>query len=176
MSPEVPRLGAAEGLWLAAKNLTFLVLVPGYLGCYVPLRYLAARPLSAVSWGPREVIAAAAIGCGLAGVLWCFWHFAVTGRGTPAPFDPPRRLVVRGLYRVVRNPMYLSVLTAVAGQALLLGSWAIARYALAGLVFFHVFVIGVEEPGLRARFGADYEAYCRAVRRWIPGRPYRAPD
>jgi protein-S-isoprenylcysteine O-methyltransferase Ste14 len=91
--------------WLFLKNLLFFALVPGYLGCYVPLVYLAPGSLERVTWGPRSWLAMVVIVAGTAGVLWCFWHFAVTGRGTPAPFDPPRRLVVRGPYRVVRNPM-----------------------------------------------------------------------
>lgn len=103
-------------------------------------------------------------------MLRCVWDFAWTGRGTPAPFDPPRQLVVRGLYRWVRNPMYLGMGFALAGEALLLPQLA-REIAIMLLVLFAVvngFVLLYEEPKLRELFGDDYRTYCGNVRRWIP--------
>lgn len=106
------------------------------------------------------------------GYFWCAWDFAFAGRGTPAPFDPPKILVARGLYRFVRNPMYVSILMVLLGESLLLKSLLLLRYAAIWLVIVHVFVLLYEEPTLRRKFGASYEQYCKDVGRWIP-RPRR---
>jgi protein-S-isoprenylcysteine O-methyltransferase Ste14 len=99
-------------------------------------------------------------------------RFVRQGHGTPAPVAPPLRLVVTGPYRYVRNPMYLGVLAMIFGQALLLGSSGILLYGLCAALASHLFVILYEEPTLRARFGAEYSAYCRQVHRWVPrGNP-----
>ncbi len=111
------------------------------------------------------VVAAAA---GLACLLDCFARFALEGRGTPAPVEQTEVLVASGLYRFVRNPMYVCVLTIVSGQALLLGQAWLFAYAGVWLVVFHLFVVLYEEPQLRRRFGGSYEAYCLRVRRWWP--------
>jgi protein-S-isoprenylcysteine O-methyltransferase Ste14 len=109
------------------------------------------------------------VACGAAVYLWCAWDFAAFGRGTPFPLDAPKRLVARGLYQFVRNPMYAGVLLAILGQALLFGSGATLRYALAVALFFHLFVVFYEEPTLRRKFGQCYAEYCSNVPRWIPG-------
>lgn len=121
----------------------------------------------AIEWSPAAVILLA---IGTAIMAKCVWDFAWTGRGTPAPFDPPRRLVVTGLYRFVRNPMYVGMGFALAGEALLLpavrremlmvmaGAWALVT----------LFILVYEEPTLRRLFDGDYVEYCRNVRRWIP--------
>jgi protein-S-isoprenylcysteine O-methyltransferase Ste14 len=100
----------------------------------------------------------------------CIWDFAWTGRGTPAPFDPPRRLVVAGLYRYVRNPMYVGMGIFLIGEALLLP--AITRdmliFVAASWAIVTAFILLYEEPTLRGLFGGDYAEYCRNVRRWIP--------
>ena len=159
-------------MWHWAKNLAFLVLVPGTVGYYLPVRVIARTALGDIRWGATSPAGLLLLCAGWALVLWCHWRFATTGRGTPAPFDPPARLVVRGAYRFVRNPMYLAMMLVNLGWAVLLRSTGIVEYVAVTWVFFHLFVMGVEEPGLRVRFGADYEAYCRAVRRWLPGRGY----
>jgi protein-S-isoprenylcysteine O-methyltransferase Ste14 len=106
---------------------------------------------------------------GLALYLTCaFWGFALRGKGTPAPFDPPTKLVVEGPYRVVRNPMYWSVACVILGEALAFRSLALAEMACAFFAFAALFVMIFEEPILRREFGAEYEAYCRRVPRWIP--------
>jgi len=98
----------------------------------------------------------------------CIVEFARSGRGTLSPVDPPRHLVVRGLYKYVRNPMYLSVTTIILGEALLTSSSALAVYWLVWFSCANLFVIGYEEPTLRRRFGASYDQYTRRVGRWIP--------
>lgn len=103
-------------------------------------------------------------------VAWSVVLFAITGRGTLAPFDPPDIFVARGPYRVTRNPMYVGVILWLAGLAGLFGARVIAWYALVVLVWFHLFVVLVEEPGLRRRFGRSYEVYTRTVPRWLGRR------
>ena len=105
---------------------------------------------------------------GAALALWCIGTFALVGKGTPAPFDPPRRLVVRGPYRMIRNPMYLGAGLALASAALFYQSAPVAAYAALFWLATHLFVVAYEEPTLRRTFGAEYEEYCRRVRRWWP--------
>ena len=107
-----------------------------------------------------------AIGGGL--VLETTARFALEGRGTPVPFAAPERFVARGSYRVVRNPMYVGVLALIAGQALLLGREVLFVWAAVAAILFQLFVVFHEEPELRKRFGAEYEAYRQRVGRWFP--------
>jgi len=102
--------------------------------------------------------------------LPCVWEFAWRGLGTPAPFDPPRKLVISGPYRFVRNPMYLGMGLVLIGEAIVFPNIAILMLGLTAVLWLFVsaFVIVYEEPTLRRMFGSDYESYCRAVRRWIP--------
>jgi len=95
-------------------------------------------------------------------------RFVVEGRGTPAPIAPTEHLVLGGPFRRVRNPGYLSVLAMVIGQGLFCGSTTVLAYAAVLAVAFHTFVVGYEEPTLHRQFGAQYDAYCRAVPRWVP--------
>ena len=107
--------------------------------------------------------------------LPCIWEFAWRGLGTPAPFDPPRRLVISGPYRWVRNPMYLGFGIVLIGEALVFPNitWVILIMVVSLWIVVTLFVLGYEEPTLRRTFGADYETYCRNVHRWIPRvRPY----
>jgi protein-S-isoprenylcysteine O-methyltransferase Ste14 len=155
---------------LALRNLLFTVVVPGTGGVYLPWLILTrggAAP-GPVAWPAGAVIAA-----GVLLYLWCLWVFAVVGRGTPGPWDPPRRLVAVGPYRWVRNPIYLAALLIVAGEAWLFGSGALLLYAVVAAVAFQLLVMGYEEPRLHAQFGEQYETYQRRVSRWIP-RPPRA--
>lgn len=158
---------------LFVKNLVFTILVPGTVAFYLP--YAIGTRDSALSSVPpgRLLLAAPLLLIGSAIYLWCLWDFATAGRGTPAPIDPPKELVVRGLYRTVRNPMYVGVLMVIAGWLTLFRSLALLEYAAVVGFLFHGFVIVVEEPALRRRFGAAYDTYCRKVRRWWPGRPRR---
>ena len=119
----------------------------------------APRPL-----GWIVVAIGAAIG------LPCVWEFAWRGLGTPAPFDPPRRLVISGPYRFVRNPMYVGMGIALLGEAIVYPNLTLVMLGLIVVLWAAVtlFIIGYEEPTLRRMFGSDYEAYCRQVHRWIP--------
>jgi steroid 5-alpha reductase family enzyme len=152
-------------LWSIFKTLIFTIVVPGTVGVYIPYRLRGPGPhaVPAFGWPGIELLAA-----GVAVYLWCAWDFATFGRGTPLPLDPPRQLVARGLYRFVRNPMYVGVLLAVFGQALWFGTAATLWYGVAVALFFHLFVVIYEEPTLRREFGESYAQYLKTVPRWIP--------
>jgi len=149
------------------RTLIFTIIVPGFWTVLVPY-WVVGR-------GARLELSGASVAGGLlvvAGVglyLMCaFWGFALLGRGTPAPIDPPKKLVVVGPYRVVRNPMYWAVLYVMLGEALVFRSVPLAEIGCAFFVFTMLFVMLYEEPILREKFGAEYDAYCRRVPRWIP--------
>ena len=105
---------------------------------------------------------------GLSLALGCVTVFVAEGRGTPAPFDPPRVFVARGPYRLARNPMYVGAALALAGYAAFHRSGAMLLFTAAWVMLAHFFVVCWEEPRLRERFGASYDEYCRAVPRWLP--------
>jgi protein-S-isoprenylcysteine O-methyltransferase Ste14 len=145
--------------------LAFLVL-PGVVGGLLPLWIVAGDARR----GSGSLLLGVPIALiGLAVLLWCVRDFYVAGKGTLAPWDPPRRLVVVGLYRFVRNPMYVGVLTLVLGWSIAAGSRNLAIYCGVLAVGFHLRTILYEEPRLTALFGADYQRYCDAIPRWIPG-------
>ena len=155
---------------LFLKNLLFTVFVPGMLAGYLPIVLVRPTDVVLTGAGLRALPALLFLGAGMLIYFLCVWSFAVTGRGTPAPIDAPKTLVVAGLYRYVRNPMYLGVLSVVAGWAILTAAPVLVLYLMALAGAFHLFVIGYEEPTLRRRFGPAYEAYCRAVPRGLPAR------
>ena len=107
---------------------------------------------------------------GVALSAWCVVVFATRGRGTLAPWDPPRRFVATGPYRVVRNPMYLGVGSVVLAEAILFSSWSIGFYLVAVALLWHLFVVAYEEPTLERQFGEEYRAYRARVSRWLPRR------
>ena len=148
------------------KTLLFSILVPGTVVVLVP-RWLL-RGESTLQGGWTGAAGGLLLVCGAVLYLRCAWDFAVRGRGTPAPVDPPRELVVSGPYRYVRNPIYLGVLSMVVGEAALYRASVLLGYAGALLLAFHLFVVTYEEPTLRRRFGASHERYCAAVPRWLP--------
>lgn len=160
--------------FLALRSLLFLVLIPGTVAGYIPLRILEGDggvPRPGLSVG--TVLAGALTLFGAAVLLRCVWDFFSAGRGTLAPFDPPRRLVVRGLYRFTRNPMYNGVLAVLAGEAWLFRSTSLLQYAVVMFVIFHVVVLVYEEPALGSQFGQSYAAYRQAVPRWgFTARPF----
>jgi protein-S-isoprenylcysteine O-methyltransferase Ste14 len=151
------------------RALIYAALFIGLVLIYGPDRLLSwsgmVRPAAI---DVQQVTGMAIAAAGAAVALWCIFTFAFIGRGTPAPFDPPRRLVIRGPYRFVRNPMYIGAGLALAGAALFYESLPLLVYT--GLFFLatHLFVIGYEEPTLRRTFGQEYEAYCNRVGRWWP--------
>lgn len=165
----------ASGAWLPlVKTAFFFAIVPTTVAGYVPYRILLRRGLWTLpAAGPEPATGALLIALGVAGLLWCGWNFATTGRGTPAPFDPPKVLVVKGLYRWVRNPMYVSVATILVGESLFFQTAALLGYFAVCLLFVHLFVVLYEEPTLREKFGPAYDDYCRRVGRWIPWPPQR---
>lgn len=154
---------------LFLKNLLFTVLVPGTVAVYLP-HLIGSRDPAApgMTWSTMRVLSLIPLASGAAVYFWCVWDFATFGRGTPAPIDAPRRLVVRGLYHCVRNPMYLGVLVVILGWVIYFASAGLLFYAVAIAVLFHVFVVAYEEPTLRGAFGRDYESYCLRVNRWVP--------
>jgi protein-S-isoprenylcysteine O-methyltransferase Ste14 len=154
--------------WRIAKTALFTLVMPGTIGIFLPqaLKNSAAK----VSF-LFEYSGAALFVCGAAFYFWCAWDFVSKGLGTPAPIDAPRVLVVKGLYRFTRNPMYVGVLGVIIGQALYYWSRSVAIYAGVVFVGFYLFVLSYEEPTLRRLFGAQYEEYCRKVPRWILPRP-----
>jgi protein-S-isoprenylcysteine O-methyltransferase Ste14 len=153
-------------IWL--RTLIFTLVVPGTFAVYLPWSFITRETGAYHPAGGWHWLGLLPMALGLAGYLWCAWDFGAAGRGTPFPLDAPRKLVIRGLYRHVRNPMYLSVLAFVLGQAALFASRNAAIYALSVWVLFHLFVLAVEEPSLRAQFGDEYDAYRRRVSRWLP--------
>lgn len=156
-------------LSILVRALTYASLFIGLLLIYVPARLLSwsgiVRP-AAIEVPQILGMIIGTLGAFIA--LWCIFTFSYVGKGTPAPFDPPQRLVTRGPYRFVRNPMYIGAGLALAGTGLFYESIFILGYAGVFLLICHLFVIWYEEPTLRRIFGNEYEMYCREVNRWSP--------
>jgi protein-S-isoprenylcysteine O-methyltransferase Ste14 len=156
-------------MFVLARAVTYATLFIGLVLIFVPSRVLSwsgvTPPAQIGIWQGTGMIVGTA---GAAVALSCILTFALVGKGTPLPLDPPRRLVVRGPYRAVRNPMYLGAGLALGGAALFYQSLALAGYTGLFLLTMHVFVVTYEEPTLRRTFGDDYEAYCGEVARWWP--------
>jgi protein-S-isoprenylcysteine O-methyltransferase Ste14 len=148
------------------KTFIFTVLVPGTVTVYVP-SLLLERTLRPTSWVALAAgLCLSVLGFGV--YLRCAWEFVSAGHGTPAPIDAPKRLVVSGLNRFVRNPMYIGVVSIVLGESMMFGSRVLLIYAAGLGLMFNLFVMFYEEPTLRKKFGSDYDDYCRQVPRWIP--------
>jgi protein-S-isoprenylcysteine O-methyltransferase Ste14 len=150
----------------AIKTILFLILVPGTVAGWAP--YWLLQGGGRFDVGALRLAGIIPIGLGTVILLWCFWEFVYSGRGTPAPIDPPKQLVVGGLYRFVRNPMYVGVGLILIGESLLFESGRLFVYTLGVGVVFNLFVLFYEEPTLRKKFGYEYAAYCRSVPRWLP--------
>ena len=159
---------------LALRALFWTLALPGVFGFYLPWTLFDLRAVDFDPSSPRHLLGVACIAAGAILLLACIWEFARRGRGTLSPADPPKHLVVSGLYRYVRNPMYLSVTTVVFGELLLAPSRGLLIYWVIWFVVVNLFVMGYEEPALREQFGGEYDRYTRAVSRWIPRfSPYR---
>jgi protein-S-isoprenylcysteine O-methyltransferase Ste14 len=156
-------------MFVLVRAVTYAALFIGLVLIYVPVRLLSWSGIAYPVTIEVQQVAGMVIGAaGTAIALWCIFAFASVGRGTPAPFDPPRRLVIQGPYRLVRNPMYIGAGLALTGAALFYESLPLLGYT--GLFFLaaHLFVVWYEEPALRRTFGQEYEVYCGRVRRWWP--------
>jgi protein-S-isoprenylcysteine O-methyltransferase Ste14 len=153
----------------------FLLLAPGIVAGWVPWwisRWRMEAPL--LGWLPLRFFGCLLIGAGLPVLVDSFARFAFQGLGTPAPVFPTRHLVVTGLYRHVRNPMYVAVVAVILGQGLLLGNVSVLWYTVLVWLVFHLFVLAYEEPTLRATFATEYDAFRANVPRWVPRlRPWR---
>lgn len=155
--------------FIVIRAVTYATLFVGVLLVFLPARIVAVAGMTRPpGLGALEITGMVLAAAGAFLALWCVLAFALVGKGTPAPFDPPRRLVITGPYRHVRNPMYLGAALALAGAALFYRSPALLAYAVLFLTAAHVFVLGYEEPTLARLFGADYQAYRARVRRWLP--------
>ncbi|HSL22009.1 MAG TPA: isoprenylcysteine carboxylmethyltransferase family protein [Vicinamibacterales bacterium] len=153
---------------LSMRALLWTILFPGFFAGYVPWRFFGLGEARFGSFGPRFVLGLVCISLGATLLAACVVEFARSGRGTLSPVDPPRHLVVRGLYRHVRNPMYLSVATIILGEVLVTRSAALAVYGAVWFLFVNLFVLGYEEPALRRQFGETYDEYTIHTGRWIP--------
>jgi protein-S-isoprenylcysteine O-methyltransferase Ste14 len=151
------------------RAATYATLFIGLVLVYWPGQVLARAGITRPTLlGAPQLAGAVLTTFGGAVAIWSIATFALVGRGTPAPFDPPRRLVSGGPYHYVRNPMYLGATLALCGAALFYESKALLGYAAAFVLLMHAFVVLYEEPALGAAFGDDYKAYCRRVKRWWP--------
>lgn len=162
--------GSTEQRTIAALgSAVFFVVAPCTLAGLVPW-WITGWQLQPPFLGLEltRSIGAAMILAGVLGLVDAFARFALQGLGTPAPIAPPRNLVVTGLYRYVRNPIFVAVVAIILGQALLMGDWRLIVYGAILWLAFHVQVVVYEEPTLEQTFGSEYEAFCAAVPRWIP--------
>ncbi|SRR6266508_4673021 len=151
------------------RALTYAALFIGFFLVFVPQRILHATGIVRPQWmGPAQILGLELVVLGGALALWCVLTFALVGKGTPAPFDPPRKLVIAGPYRWVRNPMYIGACLVLVGSALFYQSEALAAFAAGFCVVVHAFVVLYEEPTLERTFGAQYTDYRNAVHRWFP--------
>lgn len=156
-------------IFILIRTITYATLFIGLLLVFLPAQLLsiAGIPPPETVGAPQVIGAIFAISGGML-ALWCILTFVVVGKGTPAPFDPPRRLVIQGPYAFVRNPMYIGAVLVLIGAALFYQSLTLLAYAAVFLLVTHLFVVLYEEPTLQRTFGTDYESYCHRVSRWRP--------
>ncbi len=162
-------------VWYALGSALFFLIAPGTIAGLVPYGITGweSQP-SFFGWDVVRWIGAVVIAAGLAILIESFARFVMKGFGTPAPVAPPKHLVISGLYRHTRNPMYVGLVSAVVGQALLLGDARLLWYAIIVWISVHLFVLVYEEPTLRETFGVEYERFRANVPRWLPRfRPWR---
>lgn len=151
------------------KTLLFTIFVPGFFTVYLPYLFLSSgRGLHLFEIGIFRFFGIVLIVIGVMIYLFCAWDFTFFGKGTPAPIDPPKIFVARRLYRFVRNPMYVGVLTLLVGEGILFESITLFIYVILMWTLFNTFVLLYEEPTLKKKFGKTYEEYLKSVPRWIP--------
>jgi protein-S-isoprenylcysteine O-methyltransferase Ste14 len=156
-------------LWL--RSLLWTLLVPGVVAGFVPWQYFGLKTVALDAARPTHWVGLLGMALGVTLLAACIVEFARSGKGTLAPPDAPRTLVVQGLYRYVRNPMYLSVTLILLGEALLAWSAPLLVYWALWFVGVNVFVLWYKEPTLSRRFGEDYLRYCARIHRWLPRAP-----
>jgi protein-S-isoprenylcysteine O-methyltransferase Ste14 len=152
--------------WLLIGSLAFFVVAPGTLAGWIPYVITNWRVQPSLARIPGRIVGGLLLTAGAAVLVDSFRRFVFEGRGTPAPVAPPQELVVSGLYRYVRNPMYVAIVSAIVGQALLFGSIDLLAYVAIVWLMFHTFVTLYEEPVLRRKFGQSYDVYRANVPRW----------
>jgi protein-S-isoprenylcysteine O-methyltransferase Ste14 len=156
-------------IFVLIRAITYAALFIGFVLVYLPGRFLTWSGIVAPArTGAPQVAGMIMVTIGTAIAFWCVFTFVFIGKGTPAPFDPPRKLVIRGPYRFVRNPMYIGAGMTLAGAALFYESLSVFIYTGLFFLITHLFVVLYEEPTLRRTFGDEYEAYFRRVGRWLP--------
>jgi protein-S-isoprenylcysteine O-methyltransferase Ste14 len=153
---------------LLLRSIFFTIPQPGTVAILIPYWLISSRGSAVVADHPLRYLGLPLIIIGATGLLWCVWEFFSTGRGTISPLDPPKHLVVRGLYRYVRNPMYVLVVIVLLGEAIFFMSVPVLIETVVFIVLATLFVMLYEEPYLRRRFGEPYERYLETVGRWIP--------
>jgi protein-S-isoprenylcysteine O-methyltransferase Ste14 len=155
---------------LPLRVLFWTIALPGVVTVYLPYLILSqAPPPTFERWGAPQFLALVLIAAGAGALLHCIVTFAISGRGTLSPLDAPPQLVIQGLYRYVRNPMYLGVLAILLGEASLFASPALLTYTVGWFALICLIVVAYEEPALRRTFGESYERYCQSIPRWLPG-------
>lgn len=161
---------------MVVRHLLAILILPFMVVVMIPRWLLRAYSVTDTRWiggtwaaTLAHISGGVAFLAGLALFAWCLSLFARVGKGTLAPWDPTRRLVVAGPYRYVRNPMISGVLAMLAGEAMFVGSRVLAVWALSFFVINHIYFVLLEEPGLERRFGASYREYKSVVPRWLPG-------
>ena len=153
---------------VAIKTLLWSIFVPTTVTIIVPYLTLSRLNLWRLDLSKFRFFGILPILIGVGIYAWSAWNFTFVGKGTPAPFDPPKQLVVTGPYHYLRNPIYTFVILVLLGEAISFESAALLLYAALVFSFVHLWLVLYEEPGLKRRFGKSYERYCETVGRWIP--------
>ena len=156
-------------MFVFLRAITFATLFIAFFLIYIPgnlLSWAGINRPTEIGWQQVTGLAVGTAGAVIA--FWCILTFATIGKGTPAPFDPPRKLVNRGPYRFVRNPMYIGATIALTGAAVYYQSASLVIYAVIFVLVCHLFVVTYEEPTLRRSFEREYAEYCSRVHRWWP--------
>jgi protein-S-isoprenylcysteine O-methyltransferase Ste14 len=158
---------------LLLRTVLFTVLVPGFVTGALPYFTVSRWPsLLHLELGHWRWLGLLPLSVGAILYVICAWDFTFTGRGTPAVYDPPKKLVTVGLYRWVRNPMYIGIILALLGQGLLYQSMLIVGLAAGFWLVVHIFITLYEEPHLSRKFGESYRKFLRTVPRWLPRKPH----
>ena len=161
-------------MWLLLRNILWIAVFPGIVTGFIPYLILGPVNFPAISeWTLQQFLATLLYICGLAVLLSCVWAFASVGKGTLAPVDETELLVVEGLHRYVRNPMYIGVAIMLLGETWFFLSRGMLMYTAGFFVLANAVVIFYEENRLRHKFGKEYQDYKNHVGRWIPGQPYK---